>query len=281
MALSIRPLTEPDLDTADALLQSAFGGPVSRLPDLRLYRDAEPSGLWLAERDGQRVGMVGAVNYATVAHLGFMVVRQSAQRQGIGMALMQHILSTLQGQRVPVATLDASPAGYPMYLKLGFVDYDSACLFHSERPPRGRCPPEVRPIAAVDLAALAAWDSEVFGADRGRVLRALLNAFPARAFVLRDEAGRILGHVCAQASRIGPWVAGNPADAETLLRAALSVAYAGPVSLTVPGLNPAAAELLLRYGFDMVRANRHMGKGASEPPSCRCHIYGQTSQFFG
>ena len=281
MALSIRSLAEPDFDTADALLQSAFGGPESRLPDLRLYYEAEPGGLWLAVRDGQPAGMVGAVNYSTVAHVGFMVVQRSAQRQGIGMALMRHILSTLQGQGVPVATLDASPAGYPMYLKLGFVDYDSTCIFHCERPPRRERPPEVQPIAAADLAALAASDSQVFGADRGRVLRALLNAFPARAFVLRAEAGRILGHVFAQANRIGPWVAGNSAHAEALLRAALSVPYAGPVSLTVPGLNPAAAELLVRYGFDMARANRHMGRGASEPPSQRWQIYGQTSQFFG
>lgn len=281
MSLSIRPLVESDLEVADALLCSAFRQTESRRPDLELYREVEPNGLWLAVRDGQPVGMVGAVNYGAFAYIGFMVVHEAVQRQGIGLAVMQHLLGMLERQGVPVALLDASAAGFPMYCKLGFVDYDASQMFRVERAPGVECPPQVRPVSMGAVAGLAAWDQERFGADRGRALEALLAAFPGRTFMLREGKGPILGYICAQSTRIGPWVANRPADADVLLQAALSVPFAGPVSVAVPGLNPEAGQLLRRYGFDLARTNRHMGRGASEPPSRRRQIYGQACLFFG
>ena len=284
MSLSIRSLSECDLENADAILQSAFQSSDSRLTDLHIYRKIQPDGWFLALQDGIPAGIVGATNYATFAHVGMMAVHPHAQRQGVGLALMQHLLAWLDRQRAPCVLLDASAAGQPLYEKLGFVAYDQVYVlqrhgglsFHDRTP-------QVEPISIRDLDGLVKYDTGIFGADRGRVLHALLTTFPGRAFMLRAQrkAGQIAGYVFAQENRIGPWVMQRSQGAEALLQAALSLPCARTVSVVVPEENRAATELLSRYGFEPVRVNRHMGKGASVPPRQRSKMYGQTSLALG
>ncbi len=281
MSLLIRQLLEADFESADAILRSAFRVPGSRFTDLSLYRQIEPEGLWLALLEERPVGMVGAVNYGAFAYVGLMAVHETTQRQGIGLALMRHLLNRLEKQRLPVVLLDASDTGRLVYRKLGFTDYDLTYTFRCEHAVTGQRPPDVQPVSTNDVAALDEWDREMFGTDRGRLLRALLAAFPGRAFMLRGAAGSISGYVIAQGNRIGPWVARSAPAAEALLQAALSLPWDGPVSVAVPEPNRDAGELLQRHTFELARTNTHMGKGADKPPGQRRQIYGQTSLFFG
>lgn len=282
MSLSIRSLSEDDLESADAILKSAFQSSDSRLIDLHMYREIQPEGWFLALQNGTPVGIVGATIYETFAHVGMMAVHPHAQRQGVGLALMEHLLAWLDRQRVPCVLLDASVAGQPLYEKLGFVAYNQVYVlqrrnglsFHDHTP-------QVEPVSVQDLDELVKYDTDIFGADRGRVLHALLTTFPERAFMLRDDKGQITGYVSAQESRIGPWAMQRSQDAEALLRAALSLPYAGIVSVVVPEENRAAIELLSRHGFETVRVNRHMGRGSSARPRQRDRIYGQTSLALG
>jgi ribosomal protein S18 acetylase RimI-like enzyme len=282
MSLLIRSLAEDDLESADAILKAAFQTSESRLGDLPLYRIIQPDGWFLASRDEMPIGMVGATIYGPFAHVGMMAVHPLAQRHGVGLALMQHLLAWLDGQRVSCVLLDASAAGRPLYEKLGFVAYQpvyrlqrrEGLRFHDDAP-------SVEPVSMRDLDELVGFDAAIFGAERSRVLRALLTMFPERGFLLRDDGGQIAGYVLAQGNRIGPWVARCSQDAEALLRIALSLSYAGTISVIVPEENPAAVELLNRYGFETVRVNRHMGRGASATPRQREKMYGQTSLALG
>ena len=282
MSLSIRLLRESDLENADAIFQAAFKSSESRLVDLHMYRKIQPDGWFLASQDGTPIGLVGTTDYAAFAYVGMMAVHPQAQRQGVGLALMRHLLAWLDEQRVPFILLDASAAGQPLYEKLGFVAYNPVVVFQR----RGGltchdCPPHVQVASVRDLDDLVQYDADVFGADRGRVLHALLTTFPERAFMLRGESGQMMGYVIAQESRIGPWVTQRSHDAETLLRAALSLPYAGTISVVVPEVNREAAELLERFGFETARVNRHMGRGSSAPPRQVRRIYGQTSLALG
>jgi ribosomal protein S18 acetylase RimI-like enzyme len=282
MSLSIRLLLEADLENADAIFQSAFKSSESRLIDLHMYRKIQPDGWFLASQDGTPVGLVGTTNYAAFAYVGMMAVHPRAQRQGVGLALMRHLLAWLDKQRVPSVLLDASPAGQPLYEKLGFVAYNPVYVFQRRggSPCHDR-PPQVQAVSVRDLDELVQYDADVFGAARGRVLHALLTTFPERAFMLRGEGGQMMGYVIAQESRIGPWVMRRSHDAETLLRAALSLPYAGTVSVVVPEVNQEAVELLKRYGFETARVNRHMGRGSGAPPRQLRRVCGQTSLALG
>jgi hypothetical protein len=143
-------------------------------------------------------------------------------------------------------------------------------------------PPGVRRLQSEELEALGAFDAPIFGANRAKVFRSLLTAFPGRAFVCEDEAGRISGYIFAQARRLGPWAAWRPQDAEALLQAALTLPFDGALSLVVPESNTPATTLLERAGLQLVNAShRHMRRGGERHPGRREAIYAQTSFAIG
>jgi len=282
MTISIRPLANANLEIANTILKLAFRSSVSRIHDLRFYRQIQPDGLFLAIQNGNPVGMVGAIHYDAFAYVGFMAVHPDAQRQGIGLALMQFLLDRLTRQNIPLVLLDASEIGQPLYEKLGFIAYDETLTFQRDNAlPALDCPSRIQPISAPDLDELMAWDTTVFGTNRYKVLKGLLSVFPERAYMLRDEVGEIAGFLFAQKRRIGPWVMREPRDAEALLKTALALPFEDTVSVVVPAVNLEAIELLQRYGFTQLRANRHMGRGPGEPPGQRQKIYAQTSLSIG
>ncbi len=282
MPVTIRLLCDADLESADRILKAAFGGLESRIQDLRFYREIQPDGWFLALQAKTPVGMVGTTNYGAFCYVGLMAVHPNAQRLGIGLALMRHLLKWVDNLGSPFVLLDASQAGEALYKKLGFVAYDQTYVFQrGENMPSYNRASDVRPISDSDLDELAKWDSNFFGAERRKVLVSLLTRFPERSFMLRDEASRVCGYLFAQKNRIGPWVVQYPGDSERLLQAALSLPYDGPVSVVVPETNQDAVELLSRYGFERVRANRRMARGSIAPPDQREKIYAQTSLAIG
>jgi len=282
MSISIRVLSDADLDVADAILKSAFQRAESRVEDLRLYRRIQPDGWFLASQHGSPVGIVGTKIYAAFAYVGSMAVHQDAQRQGVGFALMEYLLAWLDSRGVGLVLLDASEIGQTLYQKLGFVAYDRTYVFRRRRIMQFQQPSRlVQAVSVRELDELIAWDASAFGAPRPDVLHALLAAFPGRAFMVREERNEVAGYLFAQPNRIGPWVAQRSQDAEVLLQAALSLPYDNPVSVVVPEVNQCAVALLTRYGFESVRTNRHMGRGASTSSRQRENIYGQTSLGMG
>jgi ribosomal protein S18 acetylase RimI-like enzyme len=282
MDLSIRQLTEADVDCADDILRSAFSSE-SRTADLRRYLELQPDGWLLASAHGEPAGMVGAVDYGPFAYIGLMGVHQKAQHQGIGTALMQHLLDRLDRRGTPTALLDASEAGHPLYLRLGFVDCDRSLVYQFTGEDKAPIlPPGVRRLQPEELEALGAFDVPIFGANRAKVFRSLLTAFPGRAFVREDEAGRISGYIFAQGRRLGPWAASRPQDAEALLQTALTLPFDGALSLVVPESNRPAIALLERAGLQLVNAShRHMRRGGERHPGRREAIYAQTSFAIG
>jgi predicted N-acetyltransferase YhbS len=280
--LTIRLLKPADLPAADEVLKAAFATPDSRAAELRRYLRLQPDG-WLAALSGRTlVGMVGALDYGSYAHIGFMAVHPEYQRQGIGRAQMETLLRRLDARGCPQAILDATPQGEPLYNRLGFVGDQYSQVFVQSQPcqtslPGGR----ISALTARDLPDLAALDQAVFGADRLRVLKAYLSEHGRRAFGVRDESGGLSGYLIAQGRRIGPWVARRSADAELLLRAALSLPYDGPPRVIVPSVNLPAARLLPRYGFQLERENTHMRRGGRRFPGERRFYYGLASFAIG
>jgi hypothetical protein len=197
------------------------------------------------------------------------------------LALMQHLLNWLD-ERIPQVQLDASPYGQPLYEKLGFVPAERVFVYQRQAgTPLIGLSPFVERLQPADLPELAEKDAEIFGADRRRVLAALLEANPGRAFKSVDAQGHLTGYIFTQERRIGPWVMLVPDAAESLLRAALSLEFPESVSMVVPETCPLALELLKTYGFIQTRTNRHMFRGAGQPTGQREKVFAQTSLSVG
>jgi CubicO group peptidase (beta-lactamase class C family) len=226
--------------------------------------------------------MVTSIIYSNYAYVGLMGVHRDFQKQGIGQALMEHLLGWLDRQGIHQVKLDASPFGQPLYEKLGFVPLDEVYVLQRQiGQPTYQRPAEVQILSPRNLGSITATDTPVFGADRSRLLQALLEIYPERAFLLTDRRGSLTGYLIAQEKRIGPWVMENTEDSESLLKATLSLPFAGTVSVATPANNAGAVSLLQRYGFQIIRVNRHMAYGSYEVIGQREKVYGQTSLSFG
>jgi GNAT superfamily N-acetyltransferase len=278
MDISIRDLLYDDLDIADGIVTSAFGLTGSRIREIRRYFSLEPNRWFLATYRDQPAGVVGATNYGPFTYLGMMTVRKELQRKGIGQAMLQHMLNWTESEGISFLRLDASDAGFPLYLRFGFEVLDQALMFQpADYMPASNFPQQVRPLEFQDIQALADFDSPIFGANRAGLFQALLTDFPDRAFAVYDASGDMAGYLIAQTRRLGPWAARSPRDAEALLRAALTLTYKGIPLAIAPATNTTASDLLGRHGFRCVSTNRHMQRGRSDIPGRRTAIYGQTS----
>jgi predicted N-acetyltransferase YhbS len=178
---------------------------------------------FVAERDSQVVGTVLCWKYgAHTSSLGMVIVSPAHQGFGIGRKLTELALEAL-GARATM--LHATPAGRPLYEKLGFApvgmldQHQGAAL----QPPLPTLPPRerLRPLGVNDMPRLIELASRASGLDRTGVLPALLES--AEGIGL-DRDGELLGFSLfrrfGHGRAIGPVVA--PRDENSVRAKALT-----------------------------------------------------------
>lgn len=186
--LVYRPFTAADVP-AGHRLSSAVRWP--HKPDD--WRFLSRQGQGFVALDGDEV--VGTALYwqygESGGSLGMVIVSPDQQGRGIGRELMERMLDAL-GSRMTV--LHATPAGQPLYEKLGFtavgkIDQHQGA---ARRPPLMELPPgeRLRPLGVNDPERLIALASRASDLDRGRILPALLEVADGIAL---EHDGELLG----------------------------------------------------------------------------------------
>jgi ribosomal protein S18 acetylase RimI-like enzyme len=283
--LSIRNLTEADLVIADIIIRAAYQTSSSRIEVMRKNLYIQPHGWLLATLADEPVGLVGATNYGTFAYVGLMSVLPTVQRQGVGRALLSHLLNRLADERCSTVLLDASESGAALYRHFAFVDEDIVGHWSLDSRSALKIPlldqGYVQLLAYTQLAELAAFDARYFGADRLTALTVLWQAYPGCTLVTRNQVGDITGYLFVQGQTLGPWVAEQASDAEALLMQALAFFTIETPLVFVPGANTLASKLLERSGFRLLRTLRHMRRGDPVALRDRTKIYGQVSLALG
>jgi ribosomal protein S18 acetylase RimI-like enzyme len=269
----IRSATLDDLFTLASITKEAYGGSALDMDTLELYLTLQPDGALLALNDNEAAGMIFVFDYQYFASIGVLGVLPKFQGQGIGRILMEHAEMWAKSRGVSAFILDATVDGAKLYEKLGYRDEDTSYRLNLTQKKVYEVPASVEVVTPNHLAELVDFDTPIFGADRKKVLEVFLKEFAGRAFLARDEQGRLKGFITAQTSTIGPWIAADVATAETLLQAALSLELSDFTRVLLPTANEEGLELLQRYGFENVRTLRHMVKGGS-PKRQRKLMYG-------
>ncbi|MFZ5807773.1 MAG: GNAT family N-acetyltransferase [Chloroflexota bacterium] len=280
--LRIRLILPSDLDIVEQMVLAGFGASPGRATELNRLLSLQPDSWFLAERDGEPLGMGGEIFYDLFAYINMMIVFPHAQRQGIGSAIFEHLLRLVDQRRCPLALLDATAMGEPLYRKHGFLEVDQARQYLCPHPPKTAHPhPGVYPVSYNQLREVAEFDAPIFGANRLKVFQAFLADFPDRLLAKRNAQGALTGYLFAQATRLGPWAALTPQDSADLLEAAFALSFDSHVDVIAPALNREAEALLLSAGFHFERALPHMVKGSSSVVRQRNLLYGQTSFALG
>jgi GNAT superfamily N-acetyltransferase len=285
MSFVLRLLTVRDFPFVDDLLTAAYASSASMLEDLAHYHRLQPDGWIVTLQDERPVGMGGALLYGTFARIGLMAVLPEVQHQGIGAAIMQHLLEWITDRGATVVLLDATPSGVPLYEKFGFVVDDSTCAYVQEGtntlvnvPAPGIVTKGLEPG---ELPEVVTYDAGRFGAQRTGALMSYYEAFPERTFVARDDQGRMVGYIVAQARRLGPWVANTPDIAGALLQRALDLSFSQCPTVLIPECNEGARLLLKQAGFVPERRWQAMRLGGVRDLSRRQWFYGCANLYVG
>lgn len=280
-SITLRPLTEADFFVADPIVMAAYSSQASMLPDLRRYLWAQPDGWFMAYLNGEPVGLGGAVLYDRFARIGLMSVHPDVQGQGIGTALMCHLLSWIEGHGCEVTLLDARAGAVSLYRKFGFVEDTQAIVYTQQSVPNQPLVEEPARFFEHDLPAVASYDEQRFGAARSRVLANYLAESPQPAYLTRNEQGAISGYLIAQERRLGPWLADTADVAEQLLLQALSLPLARPLQVLSFAEHQEAPALLTRWGFSPSRTLQRMRRGGTAMIHNTRWIYGISSFMLG
>ncbi|SAL64352.1 N-acetyltransferase GCN5 [Caballeronia cordobensis] len=221
--LLYRPFTADDIPAAHALSVEVKWP--HRADDWRFVVDA---GAGFVAQDGERI--VGTALFWTFGDnggsLGMVIVAPDCQGKGIGRTLMELLLDAL-GERITV--LHATPAGEPLYAKLGFTRIGAA---HQHQSAAFAAPhidlqagERIRTIEPRDTDTLVALASRASGFDRGVLLPSLINV--AQGVVLERD-GETLGFALmrefGRGHAIGP-VVSVTGDGQHVRRAQALIAH--------------------------------------------------------
>jgi hypothetical protein len=190
-----------------------------------------------------------------------VLVDPQHRRRGIAAKLMSVALDYLNG-KVGTIKLDATALGQPVYEKFGFQveslieRWSGTGKSHSE---------EQVGIDRDSLRELLALDRIAFNADRSKLIEALINKASVAPVLMRDADGALSGYALARsgtrADYVGPVVAKDPEQVESLLDSVRSQLHDSRVYIDFNTECGAGSNVLLDRGFVKERDLIRMSSG--------------------
>lgn len=277
MSVRFRFMKEADIPAGLRLCRAAGWNQVSR--DWELFLALSPSGCLVAEMDGRTVGTVATVRYEDrFAWIGMVLVDPAMRGQGIGTGLLEQALELLQDIRC--VKLDATPAGQPIYRKLGFEDEYVLGRMEAAACTAGAGSGGITRLHSGHMPEVFAQDRQVFGADRSRLLRWIHDAAPQYAWV-KPGAGHVFGRSGHNFEHIGPIIADSQDTARGLVLACLSQLEGRRVVADVPENQREWRAWLRAAGFIEQRPLIRMFRGANLHPGRPEQLFGILGPEFG
>jgi GNAT superfamily N-acetyltransferase len=272
--LAIRPMTSAD--TAAALAIFAAVGWGDRSAQVSFFTSRPDSALLVADDGGRVIGCSGATVFgpAGAPRTGWIhnvVVDPAAQRSGAGRQLTAAAVDWLRARGVPTALLLATPAGRPVYERMGFqLDrrYLNFRLAGADAP-LAATSPGLRRAGTDDVQALLALDRQATGEDRSAMLRTFVEA----AWVV-ERAGEIAAFHVPCPWREGPCVARDPASGALVAEASHRLLGSARRAWSVPEANRAALDWLTKTGAEPTGFTDRMWLGEPPPAWRPDMIYG-------
>jgi GNAT superfamily N-acetyltransferase len=263
--MNLRTMTTDDIPAGMRLKSLAGWNQTSA--DWRCFLESSPRGCFAAEVEGKVVGTAATIVYEQrFAWIGMVLVDPEFRGRGIGTRLLEKTIEHLDAIGIRTMKLDATPAGRPIYQKLGFVDEYEIQRWLLKRPrPQAAAAPG--PQAFAD--AVLQLDHEVFGADRSPLLRSLAAENPDFAMAA-ERNGEIDGYTFGRrgtlADHLGPWMARDEKTAAGLLDEFLRRAGSETVFVDALKRRRFVTELLLARGFEISRPLTRMVRGPNTCP---------------
>lgn len=257
-----RAMNHDDIPTAMRL--SSQAGWNQTEADWRRLLNGGSGGSFAATFKDEVVGTVTTITYeGRLSWVGMVLVDAPYRGRGIGTKLMEKAIAHLDRTGVTCVKLDATPAGRPLYEKLGFRREYEIERWQLKRPSVPDAPHQVDP----NSAKVFVLDRTAFGADRRKLLISLSEAAPHLALTAADKAkiaGYVFGRKGLLADHLGPWVATSKRVAAKLLDEFLQSSQRDLVFVDCVIPNRWAQPLLKSRGFTSQRPLSRMYRGQND-----------------
>ena len=232
--------------------------------DWKRFIRYEPNGCFVALCDDEPAGTVTTINYEKkFGWIGMVLVHPEKRRQGIGTSLLHKAINYLKEIGVKTIKLDATPEGKNVYIPLGFLEEYNL----ERRQGKGivtNCD-EFSSILMGDLQDIIRFDTNIFGAERGKVIEYILRENFDKSFIAKNHKGQVEGYIIARkglnAYQIGPWVSESASLPEELFVLMLKRLAGEKIFLDVPCVNEKAVEIVEKHGFTIQRSFTRMFLG--------------------
>lgn len=272
-AHGIRPLGPDDLDGALALTREA--GWNQNAADWRTMLElGEGFGIRIGDR---LVATAIALPYEDFGWISMVLTAKDHRGRGFAGRLLERCIKSLEAHGL-VPALDATPAGQPIYEKLGFRPIYGFKRYALDQAADVPPPPwgvAVRRVQANDLAEIAAYDLPIFGADRSALIAHLFQRRPQQAWIARG-GGQVIGYCLGRdghnALQIGPAVADHAVVALGLVARAVEDVE-GRVYVDCPDSQVPMVGWLGSHGAQAERPLTRMVKGRNTPFDDANRIY--------
>jgi GNAT superfamily N-acetyltransferase len=277
--MQLRVMTEEDIP-GGVRLNTVVGWNQTEA-DWTRFLDASPDGYFVMDDGGKIVGTAATLPYENrFAWIGMVLVDPDYRNQGIGTTLLRRAIEYLDGAGISTLKLDATPAGKPLYEKLGFVSEYEIDRWILKRSVTDR--PVTTHAASItkELAHVFEVDRQIFGADRSALLQSL--AEHAAEFTLSTRtAGALHGYTFGRrglfGDHLGPWMSQDAHTARFLLTEFLHRSSRETIIVDALKSNLIATELLSELGFTPARLLTRMYRGPNTypgNPASLCAILG-------
>ncbi len=271
--LEIRTMTAADIDFAVSLTDRENWGNVAS--DFTRLTALEPGGCFVAWDTGERIGMITTTTYGDYAFMGSLIVRPDRRRRGTGESLMRRAMEYLHQKNIACIELDATPAGVPLYRRLGFRDkYASLRLWRpADGSPSSRESSSSGHNSAETVDIVTAIDRRLTGLDRSRLLARLIEEFSGSAIM---DASSPHGYALVYPRsgnrlHLGPLIAADESTAEAILDIVLQSHGSYEIDVGVPETRSAPAQIFLDRGFRFYPPSLRMYRGQER--RYETHVY--------
>jgi GNAT superfamily N-acetyltransferase len=232
----IRPVITNDLNQAISLSNSEGWNQTEK--DWKLLLENPLNTCLVAEHNNTVIGTATALNHSNkVAWIGMVLVDKRFRGQGVGKMLLRTIIDALKN--IDSIKLDATPAGLPLYEKLGFInEYMIYRMINPSLQSFSKHPFSYEPVNVdrVSLSDVKKLDERIFGIARTYLLQALLRNYPGKAYLINRNNnldGYMFGRDGIRFNYIGPVCAFSNDSARILILKALESLDHQPVALDI------------------------------------------------
>jgi ribosomal protein S18 acetylase RimI-like enzyme len=242
--------------------------------DWNRFLEASPEGCFVAGLDGAVRGTATTIRFENrFAWVGMVLVDPEYRSRGIGTKLLERAIRHLDDLDVPTIKLDATPQGKPLYEKMGFVSEYEIERWILRRPSSGimQAPGKhfSEPLSEACWNSICHTDREIFGADRGSLLKSLHENAPELTTVIYkpgELSGYAFGRRGSLADHLGPWAATNENASRQLVETFLARSSRETLIVDCLKSNATACNLLKSLGFTFSRPLTRMYRGSNDYP---------------